>query len=174
MKTQKELREEYANVYNQEHKPDTLRTAKDFDYVVQLSDGSLVELSKPRIEKRFCYPDHLDDAFESVQKIRTDPEFFVSENLKGYLKLIEEYQNPYQNFWVQNLYRSASSESRLKHIVRGYRVDMDNARRLNSADVELLVSAYNMICADFEKRLRAYVKRYGLTKVYAWTYWADA
>ena len=175
MKTQKELREEYAEIYNMERKPQTKRSAKDFDYVVKLSDGSMIALNKPRIEKSFCYADHLDDAFDNVQKIRTDPEFFISENLRESCdRVMGYYNNPYHNYWVQNLYSPLNNESKIKQIVHGYRVEMENARRLNSEDIEQILSVYQIIRVEFEKRLRAYVKRYGLKSVRAWTYWADA
>lgn len=173
MKTQKELKEEWVSVWNQNHSyPITLKDAPD--YVVELEDGSLIALEKPKIQKRFCYPDHLDDAFDRVSKLRSDPEFFISENLRDLCdKQIERYEQSYAIPWIQS-YDSAPADCRIKTVVSGWRVDEERAKPLFSEDRERIISMYRIIRADFEKRLRAYVKRYGLKSVIAWTYWADA
>ena len=45
---------------------------------------------------------------------------------------------------------------------------------ISEEDRERLYEGYVKLCNDFEKRLRTYLKRYGLTKVHSWTYWRDA
>ena len=37
-----------------------------------------------------------------------------------------------------------------------------------------LLKAYTQVRADFEKRLKAWWKRYGADKLHVWTYWQDA
>lgn len=172
-KTQKELCAEYCALFNQEH-PTWPMNLKDVGYVVELSDGSLFRIHKPSIEKRFCYADHLENAFDCVQKVRADPEFFIAENLREECdRMINNYKEDWGHYWVQNESHPLNRESRLKSVVSGWRVTHDHARPLNSEDRTRIIEMYQVIRADFEKRLRSYVKRYGLKSVHAWTYWAD-
>ena len=41
-------------------------------------------------------------------------------------------------------------------------------------EIELILQAYKEAAADHEKKVRSYLKRYGTSKVNAWTYWRDA
>ena len=41
-------------------------------------------------------------------------------------------------------------------------------------EIETLIEAYKIVAAAHEKKIAAYLKRYGLSKVRAWTYWLDA
>lgn len=174
MKTQKELCAEYCALHNQEH-PTWPLELKEVGYVVELSDGSLIRIHKPSIEKRFCYADHLENAFDCVRKIRTEPEFFIAENLRESCdRIIRDYEEDWGHFWLQNAARPLDQESRLKSVVSGCWVTHEHARPLSSEDRKRIIEVYRIVRADFEKRLRSYVKRYGLKSVHAWTYWADA
>ena len=46
-------------------------------------------------------------------------------------------------------------------------------RRLLSEDREKLREAYRTERGVFAARLDAYLRRYGLSKIHTWTYWAD-
>lgn len=173
-KTQKELCAEYCALFNQDN-PHWPMEQKEVGYVVELSDGSLFRISKPSIEKRFCYADHLENAFDCVHKIRTDPEFFISENLRKECdRTINDLKEDWRDLWVQNASYPLNQESRLKSVVPGCRANYEHARPLSSEDRKRIIEVYRIVRADFEKRLRSYVKRYGLKSVHAWTYWADA
>lgn len=41
-------------------------------------------------------------------------------------------------------------------------------------EIDLIIDAYKKAAADHEKKVRAYLKKYGTSKVHAWTYWRDA
>jgi hypothetical protein len=45
---------------------------------------------------------------------------------------------------------------------------------LNDSDLELVKKLVATESKRFEKRLHAYLKRYGLSKIKSWTYWLDA
>ena len=57
MKNQKELKEKYMNIIktevwqNDEHMQEYAR--KECEYVVELSNGNIIDIEKPRIEKNF-------------------------------------------------------------------------------------------------------------------------
>jgi hypothetical protein len=44
---------------------------------------------------------------------------------------------------------------------------------LSGEDLELAKKLVATESKRFEKRLRTYLKRYGLSKIHSWTYWAD-
>ena len=45
---------------------------------------------------------------------------------------------------------------------------------LKEHDRLALIEEYKKVLVDFEKRLQAYLKRYGLSKLNIWSYWQDA
>ena len=47
-------------------------------------------------------------------------------------------------------------------------------RIATAVEIEALLDAYRMVAATHEKKIAAYLKRYGLTQVHSWTYWRDA
>ena len=95
MKNQKELKEKYMNIIktevwqNNEHMQEYAR--KECEYVVELSNGNIIDIEKPRIEKNFCfgmgmYATYTDEEFERAEgmaeKARTDANYFINENMK--------------------------------------------------------------------------------------------
>ena len=48
----------------------------------------------------------------------------------------------------------------------------DYIRLMTEEERQTVLSAYKQIREDFEKRLNTYLKRYGLSKIDTWTYWA--
>jgi len=49
-----------------------------------------------------------------------------------------------------------------------------NARDLNAEDIRLIRAGYAKVRADYKKRLNAYWKRFGASKLHTWTYWTEA
>lgn len=41
-------------------------------------------------------------------------------------------------------------------------------------EIKILIEKYTEAAAAHEKKIKSYLKRYGLSKVYSWTYWRDA
>lgn len=58
----------------------------------------------------------------------------------------------------------------------GQRVSIwDNSYRVPTLEeLDAIKAAYEQAAAEHEKKVNAYLKRYGLSKVNAWTYWRDA
>ena len=56
----------------------------------------------------------------------------------------------------------------------GYWNIPDKARNLTSEEKELIINGLEYGLKLFRKRLDTYLKRYGLSKLHTWTYWADA
>lgn len=170
--TQKELKELYISACKVAY-PRLTMTPRDLGFIIETECGELIHVEKPQIEKRFCYADHLEHAHEYARRVCTEEEFFISENTADLRRTIEELEND-ETFWIipreetpiictlrSGRYHIYPHEKRLVYALP----DEDRARALE---------VYRMALVDFEKRLRSYVKRYGLKKVHSWTYWADA
>lgn len=50
----------------------------------------------------------------------------------------------------------------------------ENGRVATAEEVQIVRDAYVMAAKAHEKKVDAYLKRYGLSKVHSWTYWRDA
>ena len=59
MKNQKELKEKYMNIIKTEVWQNSERmqeyARKECEYVVELSNGNIIDIEKPRIEKKFLF-----------------------------------------------------------------------------------------------------------------------
>ena len=73
MKTQKELKELYLNILKQNPKNTTSWMKYYMDkigYIVELEDGNLYIIEKPRIKTEFCFGEHgydYDDASKAAE-----------------------------------------------------------------------------------------------------------
>lgn len=171
---QKALKELYASAllnarpYLEEVNP------RKLGFIIETGCGELIEVPKPSIEKRFCYADHLEDANDKCRAVCTKEDFFIAENTRDIRQTIEDLENGV-NYWIvpENPYSPMVCK-----LYRTLRYTDDKRAALSYAlpeeDRARALEVYRMVLADFEKRLRSYVKRYGLKNVYSWTYWADA
>lgn len=177
MKTQKELKEVYQTFLSSKIYPHD-KSMVDYElkntrYLVELSEGSLIRLEKPRIKKMFCYPDHWEDADETAYKVRTDPEYFISENLADLRRDQEKFsEDAHYGLWLEPSYDKEGC-GLLKYCTTANWRDDAYDNPLTREDRSRIFEGYQNLMRDFEKRLRSYVKRYGLKSVYSWTYWAD-
>ena len=110
MKTQKELKEKYVNIINDEvwqndeHMQEYAR--KECEYVVELSNGNIIDIEKPRIEKNFCfgmgmYATYTDEEFERAEemaeKARNDVNYFINENMKQITEKVDALKEALEN-----------------------------------------------------------------------------
>lgn len=122
-KSQKQLIEEYmihiqAEVYKGEKMLDFVR--KNIGYIVQLSNGDLIEIEKPRIETHFCfgYDDYgardYENAKEMQRYAKTNTDYFMEENLEKLNEMVELLET--ENVYVDYHYYNAPKDSKLKSI----------------------------------------------------------
>ena len=45
--------------------------------------------------------------------------------------------------------------------------------KLNPEDIDRIIEGYKEVIKNFDKRLKTYLKKYGLSKVKAWSYLSD-
>ena len=148
--------------------------------IVKLTDGRLVEIEKPRIETRFCFGESGYDAEEAARKAEiaiTREDYFLSANLKA---LREEIAFLSRKPSAQTFQGRAIVTDTRKAGIASYSTDRlwyhrdEVHEEISEEDRERLLEGYKRVYVAFEKRLKTYLKRYGLSKVQSWTYWRDA
>lgn len=155
---------------------------------ITLSDGKWIEIMTPRIETRFCFgygygADDFEEANRSARAAMSSEELFIASNMRD----------------LDNMISLLDGEGRYACLTPGiYWFESHNGRSEMCAmnDYELLNKCYRYapsgccralteeekaqiraviltMKGKFLKRLRAYLKRYGLSKVRAWSYSVD-
>lgn len=172
---------------------------KEFSSAVRLENGALLVFEKPRIETRFCfgYSDDMtgDDhrrAMKAEKAARTES-YFLSANLNDFdrqIKGLEKGSNwdeiggdYYGKTWYLcrvsynsqtgplNLFRyTAVNEYELQHYPHMYPGEYV---KMSDKDRATILAGLKHERDKFEKRLQAYLKRYGTEKLHTWTYWQD-
>lgn len=200
MRTQKELKEKYMKIIKTEVWQDSERmqeyARKQCDYVVELSNGKIIDIEKPRIKKDFCfgmgmYATYTQEEFEAAEDLaenaRTNVEYFINENMKqitekiGYLK---EALDGKKEVYTYVHYSGQPDNSELvTYSCVGlsdnpewapYRWgNLKAVNKLSSDDIQALIDGLEEVGKKFMKRLNTCLKKYGLEKLNVWTYCRD-
>ena len=162
-----------------------------FKYSLNLN-GVWLTLDNPKIQTRFCFADDYDTPEDQIslkqcKRAETDIEYFKSENLEKIDDWIKTLENDKYIFALQSNYNDGRLVSIIPcdfvgtkdnpTIIYGYFQKRmiqgeDYIRLMTEEERQTVLSAYKQIREDFEKRLNTYLKRYGLSKIDTWTYWA--
>lgn len=181
------LREQYEIVFR--------GNEKMIDFCVRSASGFvdfgdlIVEFEKPTILTSFWFGEHnYEDKSGVCEAASKSIDFFMRENIdrmysKHLLDRIDgsgEYYSAFRYPYVVKEYVSRYEGCRLGRIeFADSNGEFCNcyfngrARKLDDDEVEELREALCDEVAKFEKRLRTYLKRYGLSKCSYNTYWAD-
>lgn len=169
--------------------------SKNVEVAIKLNDGSYLTVEKPRIQTRFCYgygcnlistQDEEERADSLKSAISNDEEFFINENLRkwDYHNSIELLESDTPHIVLETahniesfatIYRGDGRELVEKDgklvdcYEPGYRYD----RILTDEEKALYLEALKYTRESFIKRLKTYLKRYGLSKIVSWTYLVD-
>lgn len=132
--------------------------------------GKYYAIEKAHIENRFCFHDE-GPSYEFYKKISADDEklkdYFLSENRRVYTSDINSIkENGAFVKLCDNSNRAYVSGS----------IGSINHDYIKATDEETkeIINALEYALQLLDKRLNAYLKRYGVSKLYLWTYWADA
>ena len=153
---------------------------KDYVGAVKLHDHYFL-LSKPGMETRFCFHDEGPD-YEHYKELTSADDkmarYFKAKNLQefdGKIKHIEkgeEWSEDKRVWWYTS---DDNSYCRYKLYLRFYDAGRDEEGTLcTDEEKKLILNGLKFARECFEKRLDAYLKRYGVSKLHTWTYWADA
>ena len=200
MKNQKELKEKYMNIIktevwqNSEHMQEYAR--KECEYVVELSNGNIIDIEKPRIEKNFCfgmgmYATYTQEEFERAEgmaeKARTDVNYFINENMKQITEKIDALKEALENKREVYTFVHYSGQPEDSELVAYNCVRICNnpeyapfrwsnlqaVKKLSNEDIQAIIDGLEEVAKKFMKRLNTYLKKYGLEKLNVWTYCRD-
>ena len=175
---------------------------KNCNYIVQLNNGDYYIIEKPRIEKDFCfgYSDcgqgqSFDEAQETAQAAHNE-KYFMDQNLKDINETIQEFETrrtPGADYRGElkfyKTYKYTNGQERHQKAIRSfytyetYNEDGELAKEerrynykfteLTDQEIDAIITGYKEVKRQFVKRLNAYLKKYGVSKLHIWTYWLD-
>lgn len=199
MKSQKELKEKYMDtikkeVWSDERMQEYAR--KQCAYVVELPNGNIIDIDKPRIETSFCfgmgmYATYTQEQFEAAEELadnaRKNVDYFMSENMKQITDKIDSLKEALENkkevyTYIHYTGQPDNSDLVSYSCVRicdnpefaPYRWNNLHAvRKLSNDDIQRIIEGLEEVAKTFMKRLNTYLKKYGLEKLNVWTYSRD-
>jgi hypothetical protein len=145
-----------------------------------------------------------DDALKAAQHARTSADYFKRENMEHFTKAIEDLEDAKtmegQRVAVlpkRGCYSGQAQDCRLAFIEWKRLGDVLNDlggsaflselpgkvvkegdyyeyKVMTPDEIDIVIDAWKRAAANHEKKVDAYLKRYGLNKVHSWTYWRDA
>lgn len=166
--------------------------------VVGLPNGMLHDIDKEHIQTGLCfgysdigYGPTYDEACDAAREARKAPDAFMTQNMRTYTDALHNLSLHGERHFVC----MASSLPRIKGIryvrttdileavggsavleeLKGAEISVNGESMYicTDEDVALLRAGYERAAAAHEKKLRAYLKRYGTSKLNIWTYWMD-
>lgn len=142
--------------------------------------GYYMPIPKPSIDNRFCFHDEGPD-YEFYCHLMEDKEtrlaeYFKQENLATFDRVIDFIEKPGEPYDDKRLWWKGNDEMHQMRVYRSNEIGYDKTGYTLCTDeeIEQILAAYKYGREQMEKRLDAYLKRYGVSKIHTWTYWADA
>ena len=129
-------------------------------------------IDKPSINNRFCFHDEGSD-YEFYKTLCADDskmkDYFISENEATFTNKIDSIEKG------ETLRIKDSDYKNMCCLYIGdYYWDRQEGREATEEERKLILEGLKYGLSMLRRRLDAYLKRYGLTKLHTWTYWADA
>ena len=187
--------QEYKNLYYKKYY--NYYKEKDFDkqfqYAVKIENYFII-IDYQSIKTHFCFgygqngvstQEEINSAYEEEENANSNENYFIQENMRNVNANIEELEEAltsfkdYEKLALISNYRDNIKCDFTKVInYDGIYYDEHHYKQnvlkiLTVEEIQKILSAYKQVKADFEKRLNAYLKRYGLSKLKTWTYLVD-
>lgn len=146
-------------------------------WLLKLADGTIHAIEKPSIETHFCFGESgydFDEKVAEAAEARTNADLFRIRNLRDLDEKIRTLKDgPDDGYYVWLTVWNGVSD--YLNIGRWWQKEaVDNPVEISEEDRKRLLEGYEIVRDGFAKRIDAYLKRYGLSKVHSWTYWVDA
>lgn len=187
---QKALKEKYMDIICKDvwDSPRMQKFAYDeYGYGVELDDGDIAVINKPHIKKDFCFGygycgmSTLEDeerASDMVVHANTSEVYFINKNMEDLDRQIDRLYSPRMVAYKGIPYHGQPKDSKLKGIYFFDETEKDQAEdkglvKMSKREVDAMIDGYTEMKRIFKKRLDKYLKRYGLSKVNAWSYLRD-
>lgn len=138
--------------------------------------GGYYLIDKPSIETRFCFHDEGPDYDYYKTLCSSDDKMaahFLTANLRAFdsqISRIEKGEYGDKRVWWETHTRANGS----KQIWLTFDPWRNTGTECTDDEKKLILRGLKYGKALFEKRLKSYLKRYGVAKLHTWTYWADA
>lgn len=157
--------------------------------LVELTDGRIFCINKRKIRTEFCFGEgyhagfDYNEAADMAENARTNENLFRARNLLWLDTEIKALSGEPLCDWKEEptvIYIAKGSnvvDTMLYNSYGGDDWDLkmnNNVVALGDEDKKRILDVLKECREEFAKRIDSYLKRYGLSKVTAWTYWADA
>jgi len=146
-------------------------------WLLKLTDGTIFGIEKPTIETHFCFGESgydIDEKLAEAAEARTNANLFRIRNLRDLdekIKALKEGPDEGYEVWASVFGGVAIGI----YVGRWWNKENTvNPIDLSDEDKKRIAEGYEIVRDGFAKRIDAYLKRYGLSKVHSWTYWVDA
>ena len=167
-----------------------------------LFTGEIIPVDKQHIITHFCFGESgsdYEDAGRMAQHARTSEDYFLQENMAHFnrwTEMLEAAVNGECYVGIATMYWHQPEDCRLRNAIK---IDLRNIleacggscriedlpgktvtlgttayRIATPQELRVILEAWRYAGAAHEKKVRAYLKRYGTSKVRSWTYWRDA
>lgn len=175
--TIEELKKEYEKVWTTEKGI----CGEMVDYCInkislylKTKDGYFYILEKEKLNTKFYVSEggyrSLNEALTICNEIKTTEDFFIEDNLRNINSLINTINNNKNNLFFAAMYKN----SKIVAITTTKSDILNKENRKLNPDEEIEVLK---ICEKYKelqiKKINSYLKRFGLSKIKANTYWGD-
>lgn len=153
------------------------------ELLIKTEKGYILGIEKQGIEKNFCFgyrlnssdTDEYDAANRMANRAQSDSDYFIAENMKKFDEYVKAFSDKDNRFFFQNNYHSQKNNI-LKNVncVSYFYPEKPDMEFISENDRELILAAYKEYRERHAKKVQAYLKRYGTSKVRSWSYWEDA
>ena len=140
---------------------------------VKLAEGYFT-VNKPTIKNKFCFHDEGPD-YERYKSLMANESalrtYFVNQNLGDLDHHIKMLKDESESIFVE---RNEYTNGAILQYGRGWGwYGNEEKRALTMDERNEVAGVLEYVREGFRKRLDSYLKRYGVSKLHTWTYWAD-
>ena len=186
----KELKEMYQDelelVWNGDQRMINHCLKKSTGYI--MVKGKIIPFEKPSVKTEFYYPEHgydYDEVQNTISDLSEDEQYFIQQNIResDVYRLIEQLKSAKsddnQHYVTVREQYEDSDIGYIKYntpstLYRGDdQYDPTTDKKLDDETIDALIEKGEKELEKFDKRLKTYLKRYGLSKVRHSSYWAD-
>lgn len=186
-----ELEREYRSVWGEDDRM-VKHCTGEISGAIRLADGRIVAVDKAKLDTDFCFGYGYGTEYEEAQAAASaarSEEYFRRKNTEDLqriidlLKGVDEDQAWYHGkpYLTQHCYSSCGvinhwNVSILNH--RGYEdwveYNKGGCTELTAEETKAVIALFEEELRKRNKRIDAYLKRYGTEKLNIWTYWSEA